>query len=183
LVSDAKRLLKSPSKPVQIPIKTTTLIGPNEKLKEWVVSADSLSVIDYAVAGQELTQHRVILVVDSSVLAVGWILLQLDKEGKHRPSWYGKIELYRQFHTLQVNLLHLVGLPIFNVEVDAKYIHGMLNNPDRHPNAAMNRWIFRILLFDFYLVHVAGKDHKGPDRLSRRRKTKEDTVEREGGEF
>jgi hypothetical protein len=30
LVSDAKRLLKSTSKPVQIPIKTSTLIGPSD---------------------------------------------------------------------------------------------------------------------------------------------------------
>jgi hypothetical protein len=29
----------------------------------------------------------------------------------------------------------------FTVELDTKYIKGMLQNPDIHPNAAVNRWI------------------------------------------
>ncbi len=53
------------------------------------------------------------------------------------------------------------------VETDAKYILGMLRNPDSVPNAAINRWIEAILLFHFKLVHVPGKVH-GPDGLSRR---------------
>jgi hypothetical protein len=69
---------------------------------------------------------------------------------------------------------------MFDVEVDAKYIQGMLNNPDIQPNAAMNRWILGILLFNFNLVHVAGKDHNGPDGLSRQRNAKGDMEEREG---
>ena len=64
--------------------------------------------------------------------------------------------------------MHLVGLPTFRVEVDAKYIRGMLNNPDIQPNNAMNRWIAGIFLFDFELVHVPGRQHAGPDGLSRR---------------
>ena len=44
-----------------------------------------------------------------------------------------------------------------------------MNKPDLHPNAAMNRWIAVILMFDFELVHVPGTKHKGPDGLSRRR--------------
>jgi len=55
------------------------------------------------------------------------------------------------------------------VEVNAQYIKKMLNKPDLHPNAAMNRWIAAILIFDFELVHVPGTKHKGPDGLSRRR--------------
>jgi hypothetical protein len=54
------------------------------------------------------------------------------------------------------------------VEVDAKYIKGMLKNPDIAPSASINRWIVAILMFHFELVHVPGTHH-GPDGLSRRR--------------
>lgn len=54
------------------------------------------------------------------------------------------------------------------VEVDAKYIKGMLANPDIAPTASINRWILSILMFHFTLVHVPGTHH-GPDGLSRRR--------------
>ena len=40
------------------------------------------------------------------------------------------------------------------VETDAKYIKGMLNNPDIQPTATINRWIAGILLFNFNLIHV-----------------------------
>ena len=53
------------------------------------------------------------------------------------------------------------------VETDAKYIHGMLNHPEMGPNATINRWIEKILMFHFELRHVAGKTF-GPDGLSRR---------------
>src|SRR6202045_192860 len=52
--------------------------------------------------------------------------------------------------------------------MDAKFIKGMLNNPDIQPNAAMNRWIATILLFDFDLIHVPADKHTGADGLSRR---------------
>ena len=35
--------------------------------------------------------------------------------------------------------LWLIGAKELVVEVDAQYIKGMLNKPDLHPNAAMNR--------------------------------------------
>ncbi|KAG5347712.1 hypothetical protein C0989_011545, partial [Termitomyces sp. Mn162] len=53
------------------------------------------------------------------------------------------------------------------IEVDARYIKGMLQNPDIQPSASMNRWIMAILMFHFELVHVKGTFH-GPDGLSRR---------------
>jgi hypothetical protein len=52
--------------------------------------------------------------------------------------------------------------------VDAKYIKGMLANPDIALSASINRWILSILMFHFTLVHVPGTHH-GPDGLSRRR--------------
>jgi len=60
-----------------------------------------------------------------------------------------------------------VSVKHLHVEVDAKYIKGMLNNPDAHPNVAMNWWIAAILLFNFELVHVPGEKFAGPDGLSR----------------
>ena len=50
------------------------------------------------------------------------------------------------------------------VEVDARYIKGMLANPDL-TLSAMNRWIVSILLFHFTLVHTPGTQH-GPNSLS-----------------
>ena len=52
--------------------------------------------------------------------------------------------------------------------MDTQFIKGMLNNPDVQPNAAMNRWIAAIKLFDFKLVHVPAETHLSPDGLSRR---------------
>ena len=48
------------------------------------------------------------------------------------------------------------------------YIKGMLNEPDLQPNAAINRWIQGILMFDFTLIHVPATRFRGPDALSRR---------------
>ena len=59
-------------------------------------------------------------------------------------------------------------------EMDAKYIKGMINNPNMHPNAAVNCWITAILIFNFELVHVPVKNFKGPDGMLRRRKTEDE---------
>ena len=61
--------------------------------------------------------------------------------------------------------------------MDAKYIKGMLNEPDLQPNATINWWIQGILLFDFALVHVPADKHKGPDALSRWALAKGETAE------
>ena len=66
---------------------------------------------------------------------------------------------------------------MFHLEVDAKYIKGMLNNPNIQPNNTINCWIAGILLFNFEFVHVLGKLHEGPDSLSRRRPTPDDEEE------
>ncbi|KAG2739861.1 hypothetical protein P692DRAFT_20648703, partial [Suillus brevipes Sb2] len=87
-----------------------------------------------------------------------------------------KIELYGLFRALKAMKVWIIGIKNFVVEVDAKYIKGMLNNPDIQPNAAVNRWIAvsGILLFNFTLKHVSGSKHTGPDGLSRRRRALED---------
>jgi len=147
-----------------------------DTLKKLITSAPALNPIDYT------TDRPVILSVDSSLHAVGIILSQLDEHGRKRPARYGsipmneresrysqpKLELYGLFRALRAYRIHLIGVKNLHVEVDAKYIKGMLNEPDLQPNAAINRWIQGILLFDFTLVHVPATKHVGPDALSRR---------------
>jgi hypothetical protein len=65
-----------------------------------------------------------------------------------------KLELFGLYRALRHWQLHIIGIKNLHVEVDAMYIKGMLNEPDLQPNAAINRWIQGILLFDFKLVHV-----------------------------
>ncbi|KAF9439922.1 hypothetical protein P691DRAFT_689288, partial [Macrolepiota fuliginosa MF-IS2] len=55
--------------------------------------------------------------------------------------------------------LWIIGVKNLVVEVDAKYIKGMINNPDIQPSVAVNWWISAILLFDFCLRHVPGCKH------------------------
>jgi hypothetical protein len=111
--------------------------------------------------------------------------------GKHCPARFGsitwnkresrysqaKVELYGLFCALKAAKVWLIGVKKFTVEVDAKYIKGMLSNPDIQPNAAMNRWITGILMFDFTLKHIPGSKHQGPDGLSHRRHAPEDNNE------
>jgi len=134
---------------------------------------------------------RVIVSVDSLKITVGYILAQLDNQNQRRPAQFGlitwndretrysqvKLELYGLFRTLHAIKIYINGVRNLTVEVDAKYILGMINNPDCHPNAAMNRWITAILMFQFKLVHIPGKSFHGLDRLSRRRRSEEDKDE------
>lgn len=62
---------------------------------------------------------------------------------------------------------YLVGVRHLVVEVNVKYIKGMLANPDIQPNTTINRWIAGILLFNFMLVHIPVIRHTVVDGLSR----------------
>jgi hypothetical protein len=146
------------------------------KLKELVSSVPALHPIDYS------SINPVILSVDSSNIATGMILSQIDGQGRRRPARYGsvpmeeresrysqpKLELFGLYRALRTWRIHLIGVKTLHVEVDAQYIKGMLNEPDLQPNAAINRWIQGILMFDFTLIHVPATRFKGPDALSRR---------------
>src|SRR6202044_4005842 len=89
-----------------------------------------------------------------------------------------KLELYGLFRALGAMKLYLIGVRNLVIEVDARYIKGMLRNPDLHPGASVNRWILAILTFHFTLVHVPGTHH-GPDGLSRRKPQLGDEEEEE----
>jgi len=147
-----------------------------ETLKIAIINSPALIPIDYT------SSRPVYLAVDSSWRAVGWVLSQQCEDGQRRPSRFGsigwnkresrysqpKIELYGLFRALRALRIHIVGVTNLVVEMDAQFVRGMLNNPDVQPNAAMNRWIAAIRLFDFKLVHVPADKHLGADGLSRR---------------
>lgn len=154
-------------------------------LKYAVSTAPAIRPINYK------SLNWVILEVDTSIIAIGFILSQLDDEGRRRPARFGslpinereakysqpKLELYGLFRALRNFRIFIIGVENLIVEMDAKYVKGMINDPDLHPNATMNRWIYGILMFDFVLCHVPAKIFKGPDGLSRRRRANDDSDE------
>lgn len=153
-----------------------------EELKLAVTNSPALRPIDYE------SDRPVILAVDSCMNGVGFILSQIGPDKKRYPSRFGsivfndresrysqaKLELFGLFRALKATQLYTIGVRRFVVEMDAKYIKGMLNNPTHHPNDAINRWIAAILLFDFDLVHIPADKHTGADGLSQRPLAPED---------
>ena len=164
---------------------TETCQAAFDTLKAAVTSAPALHPIDYA------SDRAVVLSVDTSKYAVGFILSQYDENGHKLPAQYGslpmseresrysqpKLELYGLYRALRAYRLYLTGVKNLHVEVDAQYIKGMLNEPDLQPNATINRWIQGVLLFTFKLIHVPAEQHRGPDALSRRPLGEGETVE------
>jgi transposase InsO family protein len=162
-----------------------------EILKQLVSSSPALNPINYT------SDLAVVLSVDTSLRAVGIILSQRDEKGRKRPARYGsipmneresrysqpKLELYGLFRALRSFRIFLIGVKNLEVEVDAKYIKGMLNEPDLQPNAAINRWIQGILMFDFTLIHVPATKHVGPDALSRRPLAEGEEIQEEDDEW
>jgi hypothetical protein len=159
-----------------------------DKMKLLIASAPALRSIDYA------SDNPVVISVDSSKIAVGMILSQLSDDGKTKyPACYGslpmderasrysqaKLELFGLYRALRHWRLYIIGVKKLIVEVDAKYIKGMLNEPDCSPNDPLNRWIQGINLFTFELVHIPAERHRGPDALSRRPLAEGETIEEE----
>jgi len=152
-------------------------------LKDAVINAPCLRPINYQ------SDFAVILAVDASYIALGYVIYQIGADDRRYPSRFGsltwndresrysqaKLEIYGLWRALRAVRLHIIGVRNLVVEVDAEYIRGMLNNPDIQPNAAVNRWIVGIKLFDFKLVHVPAEKHAAPDGLSRRRRSPEDS--------
>src|SRR5258707_5519155 len=157
-----------------------------EDLKQAVLTSPALRPIDYT------STAPVILSVDTSHITVGYILSQIDRNDnmRHYYARFGsitlndresrfsqpKLEIYGLFRALRALKLYLISIRNLIVEVDARYIKGMLANPDIAPSASINRWIISILAFHFSLEHVPGIVH-GPDGLSQRPAQPEDSAE------
>src|SRR5271169_1013421 len=149
------------------------------ELKQALKDAVPLGNIDYE------SNRTVVLAVDTSYKAVGFYIYQEGPDAKRDKVFikFGSItlnerearfsqpkrELFGLKRALEASEYLLIGCRNLIVETDAKYIHGMLNHPEMGPNATINRWIEKILMFHFKLRHVAGKSF-GPDGLSRRDK-------------
>lgn len=152
-------------------------IAAQEDLKQAVLVCPAIRAIDYE------SEAPVIMAVDTSNIAIGFFLAQQDPNNPKVRSYarfgsitlndrekrfsQAKLELYGLFRALQACRLYLLGIRNLIIEVDARYIKGMLQNPDIAPSATINRWIMAILTFHFKLVHAPGIIH-GPDGLSRR---------------
>ncbi len=166
-------------------------IAAQETLKNDLVNSQALRPINYE------SEAPVILAVDTSYIAVGFALCQLDELHKkiryfarfgsitlnEREARFSqaKLEIYGLYRALRAYKLFLIGVRNLIVEVDALYIKGMLHNPDISPSAAINRWILAILTFHFSLVHVPGLLHL-VDGLSRRTKQPGDIPSDDEGE-
>lgn len=162
--------------------------GPRQKesmalIKEGVQNAQAIRPLDYE------GQGAIVLAVDSSYIAVGFYIYQEDINDPKR-HYYAKFgsrpmndrearfsqpkrELFGLKEALRMNKKWLFGARKLIVETDAKYIKGMLQNPDMMPTATINRWIDEILLYHFTLRHKAGATF-GPDGLSRRPRQEKD---------
>jgi hypothetical protein len=160
-------------------------IAAQEDLKQALIHSPAIRAINY------ISNAPVILSVDTSHIAVGFFLSQCDTDNprKRYYSHFGsitlnkresrfsqaKLKLYRLYHALGALRFYLIGIQNLIIEVNARYIKGMLTNPDVAPSASINRWIVSILTFHFTLVHVAGTHH-GPNGLSCRPLQDEDSV-------
>ena len=123
--------------------------------------------------------------MDTSWRAVGYYIYQRDEEDP-RKIYYVKFnsllmdprqqrysqpkrELCGLRRALEQKIYLFRGCRNFIVETDAKYLMGMLNNPEKMLNATINRWVDYIRThFFFEIVHKKGKTF-GPDGLSRRK--------------
>jgi transposase InsO family protein len=146
-----------------------------DKLKDALTNAPALSTIDYESAGE------IVLSVDAS--GDGWgAILQQYVDGKRHPIRYesgvwttpeknydaGKRECRALLRALKKLKVWLYGIK-FTVEIDAKTLLHQLNLPIVDlPGAMVTRWITWIRLFDFDVRHIPGRQHSGPDGLSRR---------------
>jgi len=154
-------------------------------VKDGVLSAKAIRPLDIHSMGM------VVLAADTSYIGIGFYIYQED-EADPKIKFYAKFgsktlnerearfsqpkrELFGLKEALRLNKHAIVGVRRLIVETDAKYIKGMLENPDLMPNATINRWIDAITMFHFTLRHKAGATF-GPDGLSRRPKHDDDPV-------
>jgi hypothetical protein len=116
-------------------------ISSQEDLKQALLDSPALRPIDYK------SDAPVILGVDTSHIAVGFLLGQCDPQDPRKRHYarFGsitlndresrfsqpKLELYGLFRAFRTLKIYLIGICNLIVEVDARYIKSMLANPER----------------------------------------------------
>ena len=139
-----------------------------------------------------------VLAVDTSWKAIGFYIYQQDPEDAKKQYYVRfesitlnerearfsqpKRELFGLMRALEKMRYWLIGCRKLIVETDVSYIFGMLKNPDYAPNATINCWIKKVLMFHFTLRHKKGKTF-GPDGLSRRDPSPKDPLFANSEEF
>jgi len=162
-----------------------------DELKRALTKVPALKPIDYESSGM------ILLSVDSSIIGWGAILQQEEESTKkHHPARFesgvwneaekkydgGKLECRGLLKALKKLPVYLYGVR-FVVEIDARTLVHQLNLPASDlPGSVVNRWLAWIRLFNFEIKHVAGKKHGGPDGLSRRRKSEDDSEDEDDNE-
>ena len=117
-------------------------------LKQALLNSPALQPINYQLGS------LVILAVDTSQIAARFYLCQADliMPNKCYFAQFGslplndreqcfsppKLELYSLYQALHTYKMFLVRVGNLIVEVDARYIKGMLNNPEIAPSASIN---------------------------------------------
>lgn len=169
------------------------------KIKQAASAMPALQVMDVNLAKnierydpktkQPYSIGQVILAVDTSSMAVGYILKQVLKPKTVNILKYGsitfneretryqlsqsKLELFGVFRAISEVQMHVYALNLI-IEVDALYLKDMIKKPSL-PNAAMNRWLDHIKSFHPIWVWKTHAQHAAPDGLSRRPPAPEDT--------
>jgi hypothetical protein len=148
-----------------------------EALKDSLCSAPALVSITY-----NDPRQLIIVAVDGSKKGWGAVLMQLDLKGHRHPIRYesgvwsksernwdsGKHECKALLLTLKKFRSYLYGVR-FTVETDAKTLVAQLQRSATDlPGALVTRWLALLNLWDFDIVHVAGKKNVVADALSRR---------------
>ena len=167
-----------------------------EKLKTAVSSAAALKPLVYSPEDDGFVR-RIVLGVNLCGLAFGAILQQEDRESRRHPVRHESglwVPTETQYDTVKGECrgllralkkfrYYLVGV-LSLIEIDMRTLVHQLNQPTWDlPRAIVGRWLVYIRLFSFYIKHVAGVKHKGPNGLSRHPGTEEELREMaEGGE-
>jgi len=114
--------------------------------KDAICLSPTLRRLDYT------SGYEVILAVDTLKIAVGYILSQDGEDGRKYLNCFGlltlmdiescysqaKLELYRLFQAFWAVQIFIFGVANLTVEMDAKYVKGMINNPNLQPNVTIN---------------------------------------------
>jgi hypothetical protein len=123
-------------------------IQAQEDLKEALLESPAFRPINYD------SPVPVILAVDTSPIAIGAHLCQCEP-GEPQKQYYNrfesivlnkrealfsqaKLEIYGLYRAMKKLKMYIIGVRNLVVEVDTRYIKGMLNNPDIAPSASIN---------------------------------------------
>lgn len=153
-----------------------------ESLKNILRSPSILKQVDYK------SNQPVVMMVDTSPIAIGWAVGQDDINGRRFATRFGariltkrqraypqvKRELWGVVTALKAERNYLIGANVV-LEVDCLPLLGMISNCST-PDIAMLRWIAFIKSFNPILVHIRGKKNAVADMLSRARYAKDEDM-------